>query len=109
MAIKKFKVIATRTDEYIVEIDETLYNEEWRESFSNHFWDLDSTEDVAADLALAQIKRGDSHKEGYGYVKKNGKLPFPIHDKEPSEGLNIQVISEDYDYDTEVKDITNQK
>lgn len=102
MAIKKFKVEVTRTDEYLVEIDEEIYNKKWRMEFAEVFWPLESTADIAQDLAANQMIHGQKFWEGYGYVKEKGKLWFPHHDKKPTEGLNIERISsEDYDFDVE--------
>ena len=104
MAIKKFKVEVTRTDEYIVEIDEDIYNKKWREEFQQYFWPLDSTEAIAKDLAVKQMISGQGFWEGYGYVKQDGKMWFPLHARKAVEGLNIQVISRD-DYECETEEI----
>jgi hypothetical protein len=102
MAIKKIKVQVTRTDEYVVEIDEAIYNEEWREKFATVFWPLESTEDIAQDLAQKQMISGQGFWEGYGFVKQDGRLWFPIHAQKATEGLNVRVISkEDYEFDIE--------
>jgi hypothetical protein len=107
MAITKFKVEVIRTDEFIVEIDEEIYNEEWRKNFEKVFWPLESTEDIAKDLAIHQAERGDKFQEGYGYIKRDGKLWFPIHDKKAQEGLHIRTIDVD-NTETEVVEVQQE-
>lgn len=104
MAIRKFKVEVVRRDEFVVEIDDSIYNKEWRKDFATAFWPLEKTEDIAKDLAIHQAEHGDRFQEGYGYIKRDGKLWFPIHDKKPTRGLNVITVSTD-DVETEVDEL----
>lgn len=117
--MKKFHVTVTRTDEYIIEVDENIYNEEWKEAFGNFFWPIEHLKSIAEHLAIHQARnRNYSFIEGYGDVTRNGKLPLSNdydekgdllpEDKrrKPSPGLNIVIIDEDNEFETEVEEIT---
>jgi len=111
MAIRKFKVEVTRTDEYIIEIDDQVYDDTWAEEFGDVFHSIDGIEDIAKDLAYHQIRLGSDYRfiEGYGDVNRNGKLPYEIGDEKnppkPASGLNIQIEYEE-DYDYQVTEVT---
>lgn len=113
----KFKVTVTRTDEYIIELDENIYNEAWLADFSKVFYDFNIRE-VAEHLAQFQARFGSVHDfiEGFGYVTRNGKLPFGNADfdangnwlpedqrRQPAPGLNIVILSEDEDLEIETE------
>ena len=117
--MKKFKCTVTRTDEYEIEIDENIYNEEWMENFRSYMYDFDSLEEHAEHIAQFQARLGEHvFIEGYGYVKRDGNLPYGSEDfdkngnwlpeserRQPAKGLNIIRISEDNDCDVEVEEI----
>lgn len=118
--MRKFRVEVTRTDEYLIEIDETIYgNPEWKDQFERDFWKLDEgLESVAESLAWHRMRNGDELRfiEGFGPVKVDGKLPFSLEDYEngklkpeekreaPAPGLNIIIISENDDYSFEIEE-----
>ena len=117
--MKKFKVTVTRVDEYIIEIDESIYNEEWKKSFEEHFFDVDRLERVAVHLAQFQARLSDhSFIEGFGHVNRDGRLPFSSEDydsnsnwlpldkrRKAAPGLNIIIEDEDNNIECEVAEI----
>lgn len=110
--MKKFQCVVTRIDEYVVEIDETIINQEFIDNFSRYFWKLDGLEDIASQMARHQLLHGDSviYMEGLGNVKRDGKLPWHSQDKEGfTPGLNINIICEGDDIEADItliKDVT---
>lgn len=121
--IRTFTVEVTRVDEYKVEIDDSIINEEWMAYFENYFWKLDNDlKKVAAAITNFQARFGDGDGfiEGFGYVKRDGKLPFSSADldengewlpeeeqREPNQGLNIIIVNEDNDIEIDVTEITS--
>lgn len=118
--MKKFKCTVTRTDEYEIEIDETIYNKEWMEKFSSYMYDFNSLSQHVEHLAQYQARLGSgaSFIEGYGYVNRNGKLPYSPEDfdengewlpeeqrRQTAPGLNINIISEDEDCEVDVEEL----
>lgn len=117
--MKRFHVTVTRTDEYIIEVDEAIYNEEWKKDFEEHFFNVRTLEDVASHLAQYQARFSDhDFIEGFGYVKRDGKLPFSLADydgygdllprskrRRPVPGLNIIIKSEDNQIEIDVEEI----
>ena len=111
--MKKFKCVVTRTDEYIIEIDDSIIDEEWMAHFRRYFYEFDDLEEHAEHLAQFQARFGNhAFIEGYGVVKRNGKLPYPYYGKK-YEGkidkeelaFNIKIVNEDNDCEVEVKEI----
>jgi hypothetical protein len=117
--MKKFTVEVIRTDEYEIEIDETLYNEAWQEEFGKFMWPLDGLKDIARDIAWHQMRNGnDRFLEGYGNITRDGSLPFDFRDFDengdlkpedqranPAPGLNINVITEDDEYEFNIEEV----
>ncbi len=104
--MRKFNVVVTIIQEYEIEIDETLYNEDWKTGFENAFWDLpDGLKDVAKDLARHKGLNNDIFQEGYGVIKVDGKNPSFIDENPCAKGLNINIISENEDIDYEVNEV----
>jgi hypothetical protein len=112
-------VTITRTDEYIIEIDEEIYGKpEWQQEFSRYFHNIDGddwAEDIAKDLAYAEMQDVGRFIEGYGRVPRDGSRGYDSEDfrngkqlpdnelPEFAPGLNICVISTN-DFDYEVKE-----
>lgn len=65
--MKKYKCTVTRTDEYIIEIDENIINGEWMENFRSYMYGFDTLEEHAEHLAQFQARVGD-HDFIEGYV-----------------------------------------
>ncbi len=105
MAIRKFKVEVVRTDVYEVEIDDTIFTEEFRKEWAKSFTCLDELEDVAKLICIKQMRDPNEHKEGFGYVNVDGELPWHLKNKTATKGLNIIELEVDENYTTEAKEI----
>lgn len=117
--MKKYNVKPIRTDEYIIEIDENVWNEETLKDWGSVFFEVDSLQDIAEHLAFLLMRFGyERFLEGFGYVytqmpdgykytqfarDDNGDL------KEVTEfanGIKVTVICEDDDIDYETEELT---
>ncbi|GIN22493.1 hypothetical protein [Siminovitchia fordii] len=56
--MKKFKVTVSREDEYIIEMDETVMNEQWIEDFKKVFYDIDDLQGHAEHIAQFRSRFG---------------------------------------------------
>ncbi|MDR6195939.1 hypothetical protein [Siphonobacter sp. SORGH_AS_0500] len=118
--MKRYKVEVTRVDEYVIEIDETIINQEWISEFEKFFWDVNDLKDLASHLAIVQATEGKNSGmiEGFGHITRDGELPFSCEDYDsngvllPEEerrkaepGFNIKIrYEEEIDtYITELK------
>jgi hypothetical protein len=112
--MKRIRIEVVRTDEYIIEVDESVYNDEFMKDFRENFYPLHDTEDLAKHLAQYQARfgKGDGFIEGFGYVKRDGELPFSLKDfdekgnwlpvekrRQAAPGLNIVIEDEDNEID----------
>ena len=101
--MKKFSVEVTLRQTYDIEIDEAIYNEEWKKDFERNFWDLpDGLESVVRDLACNKALNRDSFIEGYGVVKIDGEHPNYDDVDKCVQGLNIEVNSENEDIEYDI-------
>ena len=70
--MRKFKVTVTRTVDYEVEVDETVYTDEARKGWEETFWRLDpddNSEAFACALAEQSVRLGvNEYIEGFGCV-----------------------------------------
>lgn len=109
--MKKFKCTVTRVDEYEIEIDENVINEEWMKGFRSYMYpSFTEIEDHAEHLAQLRARQGEGFYEGYGYVSVNGNRPFAVavleeNEKSYEPAINIKIIDEDNDIDIEVEEI----
>lgn len=105
--MRKFKVKVERVDEYEIEFDESIINEEFMKDYSEFFSDIDTLEKHAENIAIFRARFGERFIEGYGNPMVNGRLPFMVKEKDVERGINIKVISEDdfNDMYTEVEEI----
>ena len=118
--MKKFKCTVTRVDEYVIELDENVLNEEFNKEFREYFYNFHDLEDHAKMFAQYQARIGDddSFIEGYGHVLRDGKLPFSFADfdkdgawkpederRKPFVGVNIVTIHNPEECDVEVEEI----
>lgn len=109
----KFKIEVTRVDEYEIEVDETIYDQQALKNWSQTFWDVDSAQELAESLAetVARNGAGRNFMEGFGTVKTyysdgSEKTQYTRDFKRITEftpGLSIRIISEDDDISTETK------
>lgn len=69
--MKKYRITVTLTKEYEVEVDENLYNEEWKKNFERYMWELPDgeilSESIAKALAEQSARLGvNTFLEGFG-------------------------------------------
>lgn len=124
--MKKFKVIVTRTVEYEVIVDETVWNDVYRKSWERTFWDLpegfegtDNDPDVEAAAGFAQALAESSIRlgvngfiEGFGMCapdkmradRWNGKK-HPNNEELYTEGLYIQELDDYTESEIKAKDL----
>ena len=118
--MKKFRCTVTRTDEYIIELDEKVLDEEWMKNFAEYMYSFNTLEEHAEHIAQYQARLGSDYVfiEGYGYVKRNGELPYGSEDfdskgnwlpedqrRQPAEGINIVIVNEDSDCEIETEEL----
>lgn len=119
MAIQKYKVEVTRVDEYEIEIDDSVYTDEFIEEWSESFYSTDEDnrqENFIKHLAEAITRKETAEGlEGFGYVKQRLiKMPEGQFLRQPKYGLNkvseeeyapglmVTINSYDDDYQTEI-------
>jgi len=122
--MRKFRCTVTRTDEFIIELDDNVLDEEWRKLFARHFYSFETLEEHAEHLAQFQARMGSEYVfiEGYGYVRRDGELPFGSEDfdcegnwlpedqrRQPAEGINIVIVSEDSDIEIDTEELSETK
>jgi len=96
MAIKKFKATITQTKEYIISIDDKIYDERFMKTFSDVLHPIEELEDIAKDLAYHQANYGnEGFIEGYGVVSRNTGPVLNLQNYKKAEGLHIDIIEED--------------
>ena len=114
--MKKFKINAIRTDEYIVEIDETVWNKEALNTWNKFFGGCDTIQELAEHISFLILRFGyERFLEGFGYLYVQdencrqktlykcddaGKMVFVT---EFAEGIRVTIISEDDEYDFETE------
>lgn len=103
--MKRFECEVTRRDKYIIEIDETVMDEEWMEHYSKYFHEYDSYEEHAEHIAQFRARFGERHIEGYGDPMVNGKKPFMVKDEHVNKSINIKVVDEDTDCYIDVTEV----
>ncbi len=106
--MKKFKCTVTRVDEYVVEFDENIINEEWIEELREYMYSFTTLKEHAEHLAQFQARFGHTFIKGYGAVKRNNETPYPYNEMGVSEdelAININIISEDENCEVEVEEI----
>ena len=105
--MKKFKVEVERVDEYEIEFDEEIINDEFMKDYKEFFSDIETLEEHAENIAVFRARFGERFIEGYGNPMVNGRSPFMVKEEDVERGINIKVISEG-DFDNmyvEVKEI----
>ena len=103
----KFKCTVTREDEYIIEIDENVFDEERMAHFKRYFYDFDTLEEHAEHIAQFRARFGEhDFIEGYGIPLVNGKNPRWDNDESSlQKGINIVVVKEDQYCDVDVEEM----
>lgn len=118
MAIKKYTVEVVRTDEFEIEIDDSIYTDEFIETWSESFYDTEEgsrQEDFVKHLASGLTRAGIANGlEGFGYVKqkfasKNKGVLLSqysqtkkITEEDYSPGISVKIHQYDDDYQTEI-------
>ncbi|WP_137743384.1 hypothetical protein [Robertmurraya siralis] len=105
MKLAKFKVRVTREDEYEIEFDEKVHNEEWMEQYRQVFYNYFSLEEHAEHIGQHRARFKDPNIEGYGYVLVNGDNPTWRSDVELTKSINIKIVSEDENVEVDVYEI----
>lgn len=105
---RRFKVTVERSDEYVIELDDEVMNDEWLENFRNEMYEFDDLEEHAEHIAQARARFNNGfiyggNIEGYGDIAKRGcihpnsSFPFPA--------VNIIEADEDNEVETFVREI----
>lgn len=112
-----FKITVIRTDEYKIEVEESVWTPEVIKDWAKTFYPAQDTEDIAKYLAGAIMNMGSSQGfiEGFGYVRmfrpdSSLKEQFSgfkkIKEEEYSEGIKAIIIDENEEYEYEIKELT---
>ena len=120
--MKKYSIEAVRTDNYIVEIDESIWTPEELEKWSSVFWDTDDTKELAEHIALSVMREGyEKIIEGFGYLYTQDEDGRHLHQWARNEkgvlaevidfspGVKLTIISEDDDYTFETEEQLEEK
>lgn len=116
MPIKKYTVEVTRVDEYEIEIDTDVWNQELIQQFNDSIYESENAEDIAKHLAVSISSQGKAEwMEGFGYVKqrfhrmedgelfdqyKSGRVKVSEDDYYP--GLKVEINAYDEDLVAEI-------
>lgn len=111
--MKKINVQAKRNDEYIIEIDEKIFNDEALKEWSSVFHEVESIEEFAEALAFQILRFGSGEfYEGFGIIKTinpNGHLKYQTHrgklvtEDQYTKGILVTIVDEDNDHDFEME------
>jgi hypothetical protein len=102
--MKKFKCTVERTDEYIIEFDENVINDEFLKGFSGYIFHVEDLIDLAEHIAQFRARFGEGFIEGIGRPLEDGERPAFANEKELIRAININVVSEDNDIYVAVKE-----
>ena len=112
MPIKKYTVEVTRVDEYQIDIDTDVWNEEMIAEFDNYIYKSEDYEDIVIHLSKSISHQGKAQAmEGFGFVKQRfhrmepgesftqrDSKGFPLEESDYTKGLSVNIISyEEYD------------
>ena len=104
--MKRFKCKVYREDEYIIEFDETIINEEFMNGFSSYMFKVTEHEELADYIASFRARFGEGFIEGIGRPLENGKNPIWADEREITKAINVQVVSEDSECDVDIEEIS---
>ncbi|MEI2465113.1 hypothetical protein [Niallia taxi] len=102
--MKSYHCRVEKVDKYIVELDETVFTEEWMEAFRQVWFPYYTLEQHAEHISYMRSVYGMRDIEGYGIPLENGELPNWADEKDVNKAINIKVISEDDNIDIDVED-----
>lgn len=103
--MKKFKCTVERTDEYIIEFEENVINDDFLKGFSSYITHVSDHSELAEHIASFRARFGEGFIEGIGRPLQNGKRPPFADETELIQAINIKVISEDSDCSIDVEEI----
>lgn len=87
--MRKFKCEVERTDEFTIEFDESVMNDEWLKDFKDTFFDFDTLEEHAEYISEYLSEYRNEFIEGYGIPLENGKEPYWAEKKYINHAINI--------------------
>lgn len=99
---RKFEVTVTRTDSYIVEIDEDKLDKDLISDYEKDIHDLgkDKIKQLAKEIGYMSMDNRYDNYEGIGYIRTDG-MNFQ-HKTENGIELEIEMIE---DYETEIREV----
>lgn len=115
--MKKYNVKPIRTDEYIIEIDEKVWNEEALKDWGSAFFQVNLQELVEHLTSLLMRYGYERFLEGFGYVyvQNQDGYKFTQFDQDENgnlkevtefaEGIKVTIVSEDEDFEFETEEI----
>ena len=103
--MKRFNCTVERTDEYIIEFDENVINEDFLKGFSGYITPVSDHEELAEYIAEFRARHGERFIEGIGRPLQNGGRPSFANQEELNNSINIKIVSEDDDCDVNVEEI----
>jgi hypothetical protein len=92
--IRRFKTTVIREDEYIIEIDDEVIDEEWMKKYSEDFRNIPSLKGHIENLAWNRMVNGEDFYEGYGNVLHDGAIAWQATGY-VEKGINIKVVNKD--------------
>ena len=87
--MKKFSCEVERTDEFTIEFDESVMNDEWLKDFRDTFFDFYTLEEHAKYISEYLSNHGNEFIEGYGIPLENGEEPYWAEKKYINHAINI--------------------
>jgi len=102
---KRFKCTVERTDEYIIEFDDEIINQEWLDEFYENFYNFQELEEHAEYIAQIRARTEQDFIEGYGVPLVNGKIPHFVDNNSVEKRINIIIVSEDENCEVDVEEI----
>lgn len=92
--IRRFKATVMREDEYIIEIDDEVIDEEWMNKYREDFTNITSLKGHIENLAWNRMVNGEDYYEGYGNVLHNGTMAWQAIGN-VERGINIKVLNKE--------------
>jgi len=103
--MKRFKCKVERVNEYIIEFDEEVLDEEWMKYFRSVFFNYHELNEHAEHIAQMRARFKKSFIEGYGVPLIDGEVSYFANEKSVNKAINIIIVSEDEECDVDVEEI----
>ncbi|APJ11131.1 hypothetical protein [Bacillus safensis] len=81
--------VVERHDQYTIELDENVLNEEWMQNFRETFYDFTTLTEHAEHIARTRSILGSAFIDGYGVPLENGQAPSWANKEDINEAINI--------------------